>query len=108
MRKRASTRNFSGYHISDSNPLSKSSHLIEVKQGFETAGRAMVSKEGNEWHLCDLFTNPKFRGKGIAKQILAYVNDNYGDYRIEASNPEFWKNAGFERGKDGYWRKVRG
>lgn len=90
-------------------PLNESHHSIEAKRGFSTMAALMVSKENKDadWLVESVFTNPDYRGQGLARELIEYVQKEYGDFKISSENDPFWEKMGYEEGKDGFWRQKR-
>ncbi len=95
------------FQLHDSNPLSSSSHTVEMKRGFDTAARLMVEKRESDWWVYGVHTKDAYRGNGLARQLLAYVESNYGPVAIESENDPFWQKMGYVPGNDGFWRRPQ-
>jgi GNAT superfamily N-acetyltransferase len=103
----------SGYAFVDNNKGSSSSHTIEAKKGFSTAAKVSIEKctyadGSSEWYIYEVFTKPEFRGQGVAKQIIAYIEKEYGEIVLNSENDSFWEKMGYKRCADTYWRKSSG
>ncbi len=94
-----------GFDLHDKNPLSKSSHCVEMRKGFTLASRLMVEDRDGEWWVYGVHTPPAYRGQGLAGRLISYVESSYGPFAIESENDAFWVKQGFERCSDGLWRR---
>lgn len=89
----------------DNNPGSPSSHRIAARRGFDTLASVSLEKSGREWYIYEVYTKPEYRGQGLAKQIVAHIESNYGPVVFNSDNDAFWTHMGYSRCKDGYFRK---
>jgi GNAT superfamily N-acetyltransferase len=93
------------YYINDSNPNSTSSHTLEVRKGFDVCAKLIIEEKNDEWLVESLYTKPQYRGEGLGRTLVSYVEDNYGDVVISSEADGFWKSAGYKECQDGLWRK---
>jgi GNAT superfamily N-acetyltransferase len=91
--------------ISDSNPGSSQAHKIEARQGFTTFGGLLISREGDEYLCQSVYTKPDHQGKGVARTLLSYVEEEYGPIIVQSENDPFWEKMGFSPQEDGFWRR---
>ncbi len=89
----------------DNNKGSISSHTVEARVGFTTAAKVSLEKAGNEWYIYEVYTKPEYRGQGIAKQIVSYIEEEYGPIVLNSEADDFWTHMGYKMCSDGYWRK---
>ena len=103
----------SGYAFVDNNKGSSSSHTIEAKKGFTTVAKVGIEKvdygfgRKPEWYIYEVYTKDEYRGQGIAKQIIAYIEEQYGNIVLNSENDPYWLKLGYVPCPDGYWRKPR-
>lgn len=106
MRKSSNERSNSKFSFVDNNKGNPSSHTIEAKVGFSTAAKVGIEKAGNEWYIYEVYTKPEYRGQGIAKQIIAYIENQYGPIVLNSEADDFWTHMGYRKCEDSYWRKA--
>lgn len=93
-------------YLVDSSPYSSSSHSLEYREGFKTAAKVTIERDGDEWHMYSVFTHPDYRGRGLAKALVEEVEGKYGKVKIQSEADGFWQKVGFRPCRDGFWRRV--
>lgn len=93
------------YELIDSSPYSKSSHSLEYRDGFKTASKVTVEEDKGEWWVYGVYTNDDYRGQGLAKSLIEYVQNEYGPIKIQSEADEFWMHLGFSPDELGWWRE---
>lgn len=69
------------------------------------AARLMVEKRDQEWWVYGVHTKPDYRGEGLARKLIAYVEKEYGPVAIESENDGFWEKMGYKQCPDNWWRR---
>ncbi len=95
----------SEYKIYDSRKGSEHNHEIEIKSGWQTAAKLSVEKMDNHWHIYSLSTKEAHQRNGLAKELVSYVEKEYGPVCIKSENNSFWSKIGYKIGSNGYWTK---